>query len=81
MNLEHVKYSNQSAVLRLINNNGAMSRKDIAEAVGLTAASVTLICSELSSVLSLSASMTFPFMSVTLITVTSVSMATQRIFL
>ncbi|MCR5098542.1 MAG: ROK family transcriptional regulator [Lachnospiraceae bacterium] len=47
MNLEHVKYSNQSAVLRLLNNNGAMSRKDIAEAVGLTAASVTLICAEL----------------------------------
>ena len=47
MNLENVKSSNQSAVLRLLNNNGAMSRKDIAEAVGLTAASVTLICTEL----------------------------------
>ena len=47
MNLENVKSSNQSALLRLLNNNGAMSRKDIAEAVGLTAASVTLICNEL----------------------------------
>ena len=47
MNLENVKNSNQSAVLRLLNNNGAMSRKDISESVGLTAASVTLICTEL----------------------------------
>ena len=47
MNLENVKNSNQSAVLRLLHNKGAMSRKDIAESVGLTAASVTLICNEL----------------------------------
>lgn len=47
MNLENVKLNNQSAVLRLLNDRGAMSRKDIAEEVGLTAASVTSICTEL----------------------------------
>ncbi|WP_408071749.1 ROK family protein [Butyrivibrio sp. JL13D10] len=47
INLENVKLSNRSSILLLLNNNGAMSRKDIAETVGLTAASVTLICSEL----------------------------------
>jgi len=47
INLGNVKISNRSSILRLLNNNGAMSRKDIAEAVGLTAASVTLICTEL----------------------------------
>lgn len=47
MNLENVKFNNQSAVLRLLSDRGAMSRKDIAEEVGLTAASVTSICTEL----------------------------------
>lgn len=47
MNLENVKFNNQSAVLRLLYDRGAMSRKDIAEEVGLTAASVTSICTEL----------------------------------
>ncbi|WP_029320512.1 ROK family transcriptional regulator [Butyrivibrio sp. AE3004] len=47
INLENVKLSNRSSILLLLNNSGAMSRKDIAETVGLTAASVTLICSEL----------------------------------
>ncbi|MCR4999794.1 MAG: ROK family transcriptional regulator [Lachnospiraceae bacterium] len=47
INLGNVKLSNRSSILRLINNHGAMSRKDIAEAVGLTAASVTLICTDL----------------------------------
>jgi len=47
INLGNVKISNRSSILRLLNNYGAMSRKDIAEAVGLTAASVTLICTEL----------------------------------
>ena len=47
MNLENVKFNNQSAVLRLLSDRGAMSRKDIAEEVGLTAASVTTICTEL----------------------------------
>ncbi|MBE5914561.1 MAG: ROK family transcriptional regulator [Pseudobutyrivibrio ruminis] len=47
INLENVKINNRSSILRLLNNNGAMSRKDISEAVGLTAASVTLITTEL----------------------------------
>lgn len=47
INLGNVKISNRSSILRLLNNNGAMSRKDISEAVGLTAASVTLITTEL----------------------------------
>ena len=47
INLENVKNNNRSAILQLLNNNGAMSRKDIAGRTGLTAASVTLICTEL----------------------------------
>ena len=47
INLGNVKLSNRSSILRLLNNHGAMSRKDISEAVGLTAASVTLITTEL----------------------------------
>jgi len=47
INLENVKSSNRSSILRLLNNYGAMSRKDIAQKIGLTAASVTLICTEL----------------------------------
>lgn len=47
INLGNVKLSNRSAILQLLNRQGAMSRKDIAEAVGLTPASVTLICNEL----------------------------------
>ena len=42
-----VKNNNRSAILKLLNDQGAMSRKDIAAALGLTAASVTVICSEL----------------------------------
>lgn len=47
INLENVKVNNRSAVLRLLNGHGAMSRKDIAGALGLTPASVTQICSDL----------------------------------
>lgn len=47
INLESVKMNNRSAVLRLLNARGAMSRKDIAGALGLTPASVTQICSDL----------------------------------
>ena len=47
INLENVKRKNQSAVLRILNDRGAMSRKDIATVMGLTAASVTMICTEL----------------------------------
>ena len=47
INLENVKSNNRSALLHILNNSGAMSRKDIAGKTGLTAASVTLICTEL----------------------------------
>lgn len=47
INLENVKVSNRSAILKLLNDQGAMSRKDIALALGLTPATVTLICTEL----------------------------------
>lgn len=47
LNLENVKNNNRSAILNILNNLGAMSRKDIAEKTGLTPASVTLICTEL----------------------------------
>ena len=39
--------SNRSAILKLLNDHGAMSRKDIAIELGLTPATVTLICTEL----------------------------------
>lgn len=47
INLENVKMSNRSAILKLLNDHGAMSRKDIALELGLTPATVTLICTEL----------------------------------
>lgn len=47
INLENVKMSNRSAILKLLNDHGAMSRKDIAAELGLTPATVTLICTEL----------------------------------
>lgn len=47
INLENVKVRNKSAVLKLLNRNGAMSRKDIAKEVGLTPAAVTLLCTEM----------------------------------
>ena len=47
INLENVKRNNRSAILKLLNDQGAMSRKDIAAALGLTPATVTVICSEL----------------------------------
>lgn len=50
INLENVKMNNRSAVLRLLNTHGSMSRKDIAGALGLTPASVTQICAELLAV-------------------------------
>ncbi len=49
INLENVKTSNRSAILKLLNDQGAMSRKDIAIRLGLTPATVTLICTELLS--------------------------------
>ena len=47
INQENVKQSNSSAILKLLCSEGAMSRKDIAQIIGLTPAAVTLICSEL----------------------------------
>lgn len=49
INLGNVKISNRSAILKLLNDCGAMSRKDIAIELGLTPATVTLICTELLS--------------------------------
>lgn len=47
INLGSLKNNNRSAILKLLNDRCAMSRKDIAEALGLTPATVTVICSEL----------------------------------
>ena len=49
INLENVKLSNRSSILKLLNDCGAMSRKDIAIRLKLTPATVTLICTELIS--------------------------------
>ncbi len=49
MNIEHVRQRNRSLILKFINNRGAASRKDIADATGLTAASVTQITTSLLS--------------------------------
>lgn len=46
-NLGNVKISNRSSILKLLNDHGAMSRKDIASETGLTPAAVTLICTDL----------------------------------
>ncbi len=43
INMEQVKLENRSLIMNCINNNGPISRKDIAEKTGLTAASVTQI--------------------------------------
>ena len=42
INLGNVKMSNRSSILKLLNDCGAMSRKDIAIELGLTPATVTL---------------------------------------
>jgi len=47
INLGNVKMSNRSSILKLLNDRGAMSRKDIAIELGLTPATVTLICTEM----------------------------------
>ena len=47
MNLEAVKIRNKTAVLNILNRQGPMSRKDIAAKVGLTAAAVTVLCTEM----------------------------------
>ena len=47
INLELVKKENRSLILKCINANGPMSRKDIADLTHLTAASVTQITTKL----------------------------------
>lgn len=47
INLENVKIKNKSTIIRMLNDKGPMSRKDIANAVGLTPATVTLLCNEM----------------------------------
>lgn len=49
INLGNVKNNNRNAILKLLNDQCAMSRKDIATALGLTPAAVTVICSDLIS--------------------------------
>ncbi|MCM1284905.1 MAG: ROK family transcriptional regulator [Acetobacter sp.] len=47
LNLKEIKSRNISSVLYLLGTNGAMSRKDIATALGLTPAAVTKLCNQL----------------------------------
>lgn len=47
INLENVKLKNRSSILKTLNNLGPMSRKDIANEVGLTPAAVTLLTTEM----------------------------------
>ncbi len=47
MNLESVKIKNRQTILTLINSMGAISRKDIAQKISLTSASVTQLCTEM----------------------------------
>ena len=46
-NMETVRKSNRSAILKFINDNGPVSRKDLAQVIGLTPAAVTQICTDL----------------------------------
>lgn len=47
LNMEAVKKRNRSSILRFINSEGPISRKDIAERLSLTPAAVTQICGEM----------------------------------
>ena len=49
LNAKDIKNFNRSALLNLLNDRGAVSRKDISEELGITAATVTLICSDMLS--------------------------------
>lgn len=49
INMERVKRENRSLILKCVNDNGPISRKDIAKVTGLTAASVTQITTGLIS--------------------------------
>ncbi len=44
ISLENVKSNNKSEILKMLQKNGAMSRKDIAARMGLTPAAVTMLC-------------------------------------
>lgn len=47
ISLEDVKIKNKSTIIRLLNDQGPMSRKDISQNVSLTPAAVTMLCSEM----------------------------------
>ena len=47
INLESVKANNRSSILKLLNEQGPTSRKDLAQALGLTPASVTQNCADM----------------------------------
>ncbi len=47
INLLSVKSRNRSQILKLLNDHGPTSRKDIAEKLGLTTAAVSTLCAEL----------------------------------
>ncbi len=47
LNMQYIKNENRSTILYLLNRKGMLSRKEIAETTGLTAAAVTKICSKL----------------------------------
>jgi len=47
INLESVKANNRSSILKLLNEQGPTSRKDMAQILGLTPASVTQNCADL----------------------------------
>ena len=49
LNMRSVKAENRSLVLYLLQKNGSMSRKEIAQSLGLTPAAVTKICNDLIS--------------------------------
>lgn len=49
LNLQALRNRNKSLILYQLNSNGAMSRKELAESLSLTAAAVTKICTELIS--------------------------------
>ena len=47
INMLDVKKKNRGSILRLIYQNGSISRKEIATALGLTPAAITLITNDL----------------------------------
>lgn len=47
ISLDSVKNNNKSQILKILQKNGAMSRKDIANQIGLTPAAVTMRCNDM----------------------------------